>query len=464
MHWMNTHEPEVPGATSAPAGLLATLGRFVYATPVERIPTTIMLKAKICLLHNLGVAIAGRAAERYAWRLVRRRYSAAQEATLIYDCSRADAEGAALANAVLIHARTQDDAHTPSSTHPGATVTPAALAVAEAEGRSGAEFLAALVLGYEMQGRIGRDYDTITTPRGFRATTIFGVFGAAAASARLMRLTAAQTTSALAFAANLASGLGRTWIEGTDEWRFQVGIAARNGVLAARIAAESPSTASLTLEGGAGFYAAFGGTAEHAPAAIEGLGGRWVLDEVTLKPYPVCAIHQAPVRLAIDIAAEADLRPQDISEVVLELNPYEARFPGIDYAGPFAQQGATLMSAQFCLATALVHRGVTLRAMLEFDDACVNTLLARVRIVANEALPIQMSRVTVTTVGGARHQRAGGATPAASHPDFDETAQWLQALLAREGGDATVAQRLAATIHELEHEPDLRRLVECFAS
>jgi len=457
------HEPEVPCAASAPAGLLATLGRFVQATPIERIPAAVLLKAKICLLHNLGVAIAGRAAERYAWRLVRRRYSAAQESTLIYDGSRVDAEGAALANAALIHARTQDDAHTPSSTHPGATVTPAALAVAEAEGRSGAEFLAALALGYETQGRIGRDYDTITTPRGFRATTIFGVFGAAAASARLMRLTDAQTAGALAFAANLAGGLGRTWIEGTDEWRFQVGIAARNGVLAARIAAEGPSTASLTLEGAAGFYAAFGGTAEHAPAVIDGLCESWLLDEVTLKPYPVCAIHQAPVRLAIDIAAEADLRPHDIAEVVLELNPYEARFPGVDYAGPFAQQGATLMSAQFCLATAFVHRAVTLRAMLEFDDACVNALLARVRIVANEALPIQMSRVTVTTMAGVRHQREGGAAAAASRPDFDQTAQWTQALLAREGGDVTVIERLAATIRDLEHEPDLRGLVGCFA-
>jgi 2-methylcitrate dehydratase PrpD len=460
---MNTHEPDVTGALSAPAGVLATLGRFVQATAIERIPAAVLLKTKICLLHNLGVAIAGRAAERYAWRLARRHYGAAQEATLIYDCSRVDAEGAALANAVLIHARTQDDAHTPSSAHPGATVTPAALAVAESEGRSGAEFLAALALGYETQGRIGRDYDTITTPRGFRATTIFGVFGAAAASARLMHLTDAQTTSALAFAANLASGLGRTWVEGTDEWRFQVGIAARNGVLAARIAAEGPSTAILTLEGSAGFFAAFGGTVEHAPAVVEELGERWLLDEVTLKPYPVCAIHQAPVQLAIEIAADANLRPHDISEVVLELNPYEARFPGVDCAGPFAQQGATLMSAQFCLATALVHRGVTLHSMLEFNDASVNALLQRVRIVANEALPIQMSRVTVTTITGVRHQRVSSATPVASRPNFDETAQWTQALLTREGGDAAVAQRLAATIRDLEHAPDLRTLVGCFA-
>ena len=73
-----------------------------------------------------------------------------------------------------------------------------------------------------------------------------------------------------------------------------------------------------------------------------------------------------------------------------------------------------------------------------------------------------MSRVTVTTVTGARHQREGGADPAASRPDFDKTAQWTQALLAREGGDATVMQRLAATIRELEHAPDLRSLVGCF--
>src|SRR5690606_9744079 len=99
-------------------------------------------------------------------------------------------------------------------THPGAPVMAAALAIAEEYDSTGAEFLEAIIIGYEVLCRIGRDFDQEVTGRGFRAAGVYGVFGATAAAARLMRLTSAQTAHALGIATHLAGGLAQVWQEG----------------------------------------------------------------------------------------------------------------------------------------------------------------------------------------------------------------------------------------------------------
>lgn len=441
--------------------LTAQLGEFVAHTKFSELPPEVVQKAKTCLLHNLAVALAGRRAEPSAHVLVARHYAVPPEATLLWDGSKVSAEGAALANAALMHARTQDDTHFPASTHTGSSVIPAALAIAEAEGRSGAEFLAAMVLGYEIAGRVGRDYDTLTTPRGFRATSTYGPFGAAAAAARLMGLGPDQTAAALGYAANLAGGLGRTWIEGTHEWRYHVGIAGRHGIFAARIAAGGASAARETLEGVAGFYQAFGGTVEHAATAVRSLGRTWEILEVTLKPYPVCAIQQSPVAMMIELATTHDVKPADVREIVLELNPYEAAYPGTDSVGPFDDHGATLMSGQFCMALALAERRAMLEGLFRFDDAVLGELTRRCRIVANAAIRPLSSRLSVTTTDGRVLGRETIATPTLHKLSFEEDTALVRGLIPEMELDAASVERLIATVGELDRRPDLSGLLAC---
>lgn len=442
--------------------LTTVLGEFVAHTKFAELPRQVVEGAKTCLLHNLGVALAGRPAEQLVHGLVARHYALPAESTLFWDGSKVSAEGAVLANAALMHARTQDDTHFPSSTHTGSTVIPAALAMAEAQGRTGEEFLTAMVLGYELAGRVGREYDTLTTPRGFRATSIYGVFGAAAATARLMGLRADETAAALGFAANLAGGLGQTWVEGSSEWRFQVGIAGRNGIFAARIAAGGATAASESLEGIAGFYAAFGGTVEHARAAIAGLGKDWRVPEVTLKPHPVCAIQQSPVTMMIDLATAHDVKPAQVRDIVLELNPYEAKYPGTDSVGPFRDQGGTLMSGQFCMALALADRKAVLDGLFRFDDLVLADLTKRVRIVANDAVTPQSSRLTVTTVDGRKLTRETVATATTLKFSFDEDAALVRRLVPEMAVTAEDAEQLIGAVRELDRRPDLSELLACF--
>ena len=441
--------------------LTERLGDFVAHTTFAALPSEVVTRAKTCLLHDLAVMLAGRQAEPLAHDLVRRHYATPPESTLVWDGSKVSAEGAALANAALMHARTQDDTHFPSSTHTGSTVIPAALAMAEAEGARGEEFLAAMILGYEIAGRVGREYDTITTPRGFRATSLYGPFGAAAAAARLMRLPADRVTAALGFAANLSGGLGQTWVEGTSEWRFQVGIAGRHGIFAARLAAAGATAARESLEGLAGFYGAFGGTTEQASRAVAGLGTEWTVPEVTLKPYPVCAIQQSPVAMMIDLATTYDLRPVDVAEIVLELNPYEATYPGTDSVGPFTDQGGTLMSGQFCMALALIERKAPLAALFRFDDPVLGALTKRCRIVANPAITPLSSRLIVRTVDQRSLVRETVATPTLHKWSFAEEIELVRGLVPEMEVPAERAERLIAAVRDVDGRPDLGELVAC---
>src|SRR5262249_2096984 len=144
------------------------------------------------------------------------------------------AANAAMANGVLLSGRAQGDSH--KAGHIGGVAIPSALAVAQQRKLSGADFLSAMIVGYEVGLRIGRDHASELSTLGFRTTPTYGVFTAAAAGARALGLDGAQTADALALSANLASGLREYVNAGTEESPFQAGFAARNGISAALLA------------------------------------------------------------------------------------------------------------------------------------------------------------------------------------------------------------------------------------
>ena len=211
---------------------------------------------------------------------------------------------AAFANAVLLHARIQEDAH--PAGHVGVVVLPAALAAAEHTGADGEALLAGIVAGYETALRIGRGHAAAASRQGFRTTPLYGVIGAAAAAARLHGLSTERTVDALALAANLAGGLREFAVAGTDEYVLQAGSAARSGLTAAWSAAEGIRGAPTILEGPAGFLRAFGGEAGEVDSClVEGLGTSFEMMAVTGKRWPVCQFHRAVVRSVIALRAAA---------------------------------------------------------------------------------------------------------------------------------------------------------------
>ena len=113
---------------------------------------------------------------------------------------------------------------------------PLLTAITEARNYPVARLLPALIAGYEVGGLLEKAYAGKTTPGGLRASPIYGTLAAAAASAKLMGLDAAQTQAAIANAASFAGGILQSFADGTDEWRYQVGMAGCNGFVAAELA------------------------------------------------------------------------------------------------------------------------------------------------------------------------------------------------------------------------------------
>src|SRR5690606_17161206 len=137
---------------------------------------------------------------------------------------------------------------------------PLLTALAEARDYPMSRFIPALVAGYEAGGLLEAAYAGRTTPAGLRASPLYGTIAAAAAAARLMELDEERTAAAIANAASFAGGILQSFADGTDEWRYQVGVAARNGLAAAELARAGSVSAPHAIEGSAGFVKAFART------------------------------------------------------------------------------------------------------------------------------------------------------------------------------------------------------------
>jgi 2-methylcitrate dehydratase PrpD len=388
------------GVVAATDTLGERLGRFAAGVSIESVPGEVLQKVKTNILHNLSCALGAHSSGPEVWEVVRDRRP--QEATLLCDGDRIAAEHAAFANATVMHTRAQDDTHFPAKTHVGSAVMPAVLALAERDGGSGAAVAVAVIAGCEVAAAVGERLAPPSTARGFRSTPVFGTLGAAAGAASILGLDAAATADAIAIASSFSGGLNQTWIDGTSEYKLELGMAARNGIVAAELAASGLHGAAHWYEGAAGFVRAFAGAeADPDPLAADWeLGERWRLLDVTYKPFPVCAITQSTVQVAIELVTEHDITPDQIAHVDCVLNSADRTYPGTVNAGPFNDVAATLMSAQYCVAMALATRSATLAGLREFDDPTLMRLVAETNVLGDDRIPNLGARLELTLTDG----------------------------------------------------------------
>ena len=262
-----------------------TLGRFaVDAAP----PAAARDAAARAVLDTIGVVLAG--ASEPAARAVQRVVMDSQgPCTILGLAASAGAGDAALANGTAAHALDYDDMCFVSLAHPSAPLVAAALAAAETAGASGRSLLDAYVVGFEIEARLGRAMNPRHYQRGWHCTSTIGTIGAAAAAARLLGLDAKAAGHALAIAASEASGLKENF--GTMVKPLHAGLAARNGVLAAQLAAAGMTASAAAIDGPQGFLAAMDSAQPALDEIAADLGSRWeILDTgITVKLYPSCA-------------------------------------------------------------------------------------------------------------------------------------------------------------------------------
>ncbi len=212
---------------------------------------------------------------------------------------------AALANGASAHAFELDDVHEEAISHPGAVVVPAALAVGQSVDASADEVLEAIVTGYEAMGRAGIAVGPAAHMLGgFHPTSMSGVFGAAAAAGRLLGFDGALLNHAFGIAATLASGTMEFAASGGMAKRVHAGRAAEGGVTAALLAARGFEGAEDGLAGRYGFCRVF--TDEpRVELLTTGLGERWMIDEITVKPYAACSDIHPMIQAATELRHES---------------------------------------------------------------------------------------------------------------------------------------------------------------
>lgn len=366
-------------------GLSNSIAEFTATIDVGRLPPEVLEKAQTCLLNSYGIAL-GCHSTPYA--PVARRAALAMDgelprgATLLGDGRKTSVAGAALANSALFHGRAQED--TCGAAHFGAIIVPLLTAMIESHNFPVARLVPALVAGYEAGGLLELAYSPRTTPAGLRASPLYGALAAAAAAARLAELSVAQTAAALSNAAAFAGGTLQSFDDGTDEWRYQVGVAGHIGYQAMQLARAGSVSAPRAFEGRTGFVQAYARTTCDPEALAARLGRDWSVHRVTFKPYPVCAFNQTPVTAALQL--RETIGSTAIRRARVRMNPYETGYAGMDSKGPFNSLSGTLMSIPFCIANTLQNGIPSVQNMTVYDDRRVNALIERIDLVPDQGV------------------------------------------------------------------------------
>ncbi|WP_435120156.1 MmgE/PrpD family protein [Amycolatopsis thermoflava] len=273
--------------------IVQRLAEFAASVRAKGLPAELREDAARRVLDVLGNSLAA-TSERPAAAVgaLVREWGGSGRATAIGSGDRLPEPSAALVNGTLAHSLDFDDTHLPSVLHPSASVVPAALAVAEARGCSGAQLLDAIGVGVEITVRLGMaGYDSelgnsVFFERGLHATAICGALGAAVACAMLSEVDEDGIADALGIASSMGSGLLEANRTGGTVKRVHCGWAAHAAVTAAGMARHGITGPPTVLEGRFGLLQAFCGDQTDVDAITRGLGDEWELPGIFFKPYP----------------------------------------------------------------------------------------------------------------------------------------------------------------------------------
>ncbi|MBU1205633.1 MAG: MmgE/PrpD family protein [Proteobacteria bacterium] len=388
--------------------LTQILSDFAYELSFKDLSSEIIEKAKISVLDGMGCSLAGRdlPSSQIAlkvWKEMRRE----GPSTVWVNGEKGDQESTAWVNCLHMHSILHDDMQESTVGHMGSFVIPVALATAEQEGKDGKDLLAAIVAAYEVAGRVALRSGLKIIERGFRASPVFGPFAAATAAGKLMGLTGQQMQNAIACAASFSCGLLEAVNTGSMEWRFQNGGALRNGLMAAVLAKHGLLAAKTALEGECGFFAAFGGPKLREevltkPEEITAtLGKDFEVGRNIFKPYPTCGYNQVGVEIAVAMAKQNDIRPEDVESVRALVSPANKNYPGGDYHGPFATIDQALLSKPFSIAAALKFRKLTVGMYLsQLNDPDLVELAQKITLEAKDGMGFLDYKIEVKLKNG----------------------------------------------------------------
>lgn len=291
---------------------------------------------------------------------------------------------AALLNGTAAHAQLYDDTNMVMNSHVSSPLVPALLALGQTRGSGGRAVAEAYAVGMEVGVKLGRLLNPPLYEAGWHVTNVLGVLGVAAACARLLGLDARRCQMALGIAASMSQGLRQNF--GTMTMGLHAGLAARNGLHAALLAADGFDSDADSLEGRYGLFRTFcrweGGTLAPLGAPHE-----LIASGNLFKPYPSGAPTVAAVDAALAVHRRTGpLAPERVKAIVCHVHPWNFKTlrEGLPSTGLFGK-----VSLRYCVARAL-HSGSL--KLGHFTDAAVREpavvgLMERMQVQAEPSLP-----------------------------------------------------------------------------
>jgi len=348
---------ETPRELGVYVELSVEIAKHIESIRFEDIPESSLGAAKQLILDSLGVAIAGSTGEgvREAVDLMKE-WEGTPESTVICHRLKLPAISAAFANSVMIHARDFDDTHDGAVIHTSVTVLPTIMALAEKKGGvSGKTFLTAFVLGVDLSARLGL---AISGGLGFNEretrwirTAVCGIFGATAAACKIEEMQEKEINNALGISLTQVAGTRQAVSDSALVKRFQPGFMTRSAILSALLARKGVTGCREVFEGKYGYFNLYWNGSYVREALTAGLGRRFEVEQISLKPYPCCRYVHGPIDAILACIKKHAIHPDRVDEVNIHL----VKHPFFDVVSrPFSIRGNPIVDAQFSIPYVVV--------------------------------------------------------------------------------------------------------------
>jgi 2-methylcitrate dehydratase PrpD len=379
------------------------LAEFAGRVSLDHLPAEALDRLRQCLLDFVGIAAFAAAGPESSGP-----FRAAVQAlaprpgpgTVVGESRGYPYQYAALLNGAFAHTLDFDDTNLFGALHPGAPVIPAALALAEREGVSGRRFLEALAAGYEVACRVGAALGPTAYDRGFHITAVAGIFGAVAAGARILELGPPRVLDAFGIALSQAAGSMQYLENGAWTKRLHPGLAAHDALVSLALAGAGVRGAARPLDGRYGLLAGYS-NAPHPEHLVDGLGARWRLGETAIKPYPSCRLAHGAIDAALGLRGGVDAPARERASIEIRLSPKGYQIVG-EPVPQKVRPGNTVegqFSVYFQVAAAWLDGRVDWSSYGRLEDPRLHALMDRIRVKADETLPLAGGAVTVSADG-----------------------------------------------------------------
>lgn len=394
--------PETGAPAAAPKEVTRILARYVVSARMGDVPAPVRKEAARTLLNWVGCAIGGSRNDAVNIAVsALSPFFGPEQASLLGRKERLDIFHAALLNGISSHVLDFDDTHLRTIIHPAGPVVSAILALSEYRSVSGEDFLNAMVLGIEAECRIGNAVYPAHYDAGWHITGTAGVFGAAAASGKLLGLTEQQMVWALSMAATQPVGLREMF--GTMTKSFHPGRAAQNGLTAAFLASKNYTSSDHGIEAKSGWANVLSSTRNYAEIT-EKLGQSYEVSLNTYKPFACGIVIHPTIDGCIQLRNQNQLQADQIERVELKVHPLVLELTG----KKMPQVGLEGKFSVYHAAAAAIVEGAAGERQFS-DDAVRNPVIVAVRervvAVVDPSIKEDQVRITITLKDGRRLEK-----------------------------------------------------------